>query len=907
MDWIRRWLNRWKKRIRTLIRRDAVERELDEELAFHLEMETEKNIREGMSPEEARRQAAIEFGGVDRYKEKVREARTLGWVPGLSLDFKLGLRMLAKYPGLTLVAGVAMAFAIAVGAATFEFLKDAMYPTLPLPDGDRVVRLQVLDSHAGGAVGVAPADFTVWGEELRSVEALGAFYRVARNLRLGEGTEIPASGLAVSASAFELADLPVRLGRHLRTDDEAPGAPPVVLLGYNLWQSSFGSDPDAVGKVVRFGDSQATVVGVMPREWAFPLPADFYLPLRLNDLVARARDSENVPALVGFGRLAPGVTLAEARAELSVVGVGRTPALPGAEEHLTPSVEPFAYSIVTLSGIWANAAFAVTAILLVFFMVVVCSNVALLLFARAASREGEIAVRSSLGATRSRIVGQLFIEALVLTGVSTAAGLWGANAGLKWVLGLVNQGPNGGFPLWIGGGLSPTAVVWAILLSVLGASISGVFPGLQVTGRGLNASLQKGAGRGSGLRLGGLWTGIVVGQVALMVIFMPVVYLVGSYFWTVQTAETGVADEEYLTARVEAQGDLERFHADFEELRERLAAEPWVRDLTITDRIWGVWLSSRPIEFEDLASLPGLEDGQISSHLSVEPNFFEVMGAHLVAGRRFTAADVDAKTPVVVVNQSFVEGVLGGRSAVGRRIRFGNARDPDGSPLADDSPGAWHEIVGVVSDLGLNPHADLPHRGLVYRPLEADAATRLVMIVRVTGKPEGFVNRVRAMEVRVNPTLGLIEPQPLDRLRDEAVIAYRAWFFALGAAGAIALVLTLAAIYAVMAFTVSRRTHEIGVRVALGADRRQVAVAVFSRAATQVGYGVLAGGVLLPILALLISPAVEPGPAWPPLIQSAALLTTYMGAMMAVCMLACVVPMRRALRIEPTEAMRVEG
>ena len=900
------WIKRWRKRIRTLIRRDAVERELDEELAFHLEMETEKNLRAGMNPEEARRQAAIKFGGVDRYKEKVREARVLGWVPGRSLDFKLGLRMLIKHPGLTLVAGVAMAFAIAVGAGTFEFLKDAMYPTLPLDDGDRVVRLQVLDSHAGGPVGVTPVDFAVWREELRSVEALGAFHRVARNLRLGGGTEIPVSGLAVSASAFDLANLPARLGRHLQTTDEAPEAPPVVLLGYNLWQSSFGSDPEAIGQVVRLGDSQATVVGVMPREFTFPLPADFYLPLRLNDLMARARDGEDVAGLVGFGRLAPDVTLAGAEAELSVVGVGRTSALPEAEEHLTPSVGPFAYSIVTLSGIWANAAFAVTAFLLVFFMVVVCSNVALLLFARAATREGEIAVRAALGATRSRIVGQLFIEALVLTGLSTVAGLWGANAGLKWGLGLVNQGPNGGFPFWIGESLSPMAVAWAILLGVLGASIAGVIPGLQVTGRGLNTSLQKGAGRGSGIRLGGLWTGIVVGQVALMVIFMPVVFAVGSFFWMVQTAETGVADEEYLVARIETQGDLGRFQTDYRELRERLAAEPWVRGVTMTDRIWGVWLSSRPIELEGLASLPGLEDDRISLHLSVEPDFFEVMGARVLAGRQFTAADVDAESPVVV-NESFVEHVLGGRSAVGRRIRFGNARDPDGSTLADESSAVWHEIVGVVSDLGLNPHADLPHRGLVYRPLATDEATRLVMTVRVTGEPERFVNRMRALEVQVNPTLGLIEPQPLDRLRDEAVVAYRAWFIALGAAGAIALFLTLAGIYAVMAFTVSRRTHEIGVRVALGADRRQVAVAVFSRAATQVGYGVLAGGILIPILMLVISPAVEPGPAWPPLIQGTALLTTYMGAMMAVCMLACVVPMRRALRVEPTEAMRVDG
>jgi putative ABC transport system permease protein len=824
------------------------------------------------------------------------------------LDFKLGLRMLVRYPGLTVVAGLAMAFALAVGAGTFEFLKDAMYPTLPLDEGDRVIRLQILDARTGGPAAIAPADFAAWREGVVSLEALGAFHAVARNLRFGEEAVVPVNGAATSAAAFEVARQPPLLGRPLLKEDETPAAPPVVVLGYELWRSRFASDPDAVGRVVRLGETPTTVVGVMPRDFAFPVPMDFYVPIHLDNLIARAREGTKVPGVLGFGRLAPGVTLEEAAAELEALGAGTFSDTVEEQQHATPVVRPFAYPVLTAVGIATNTVFALMALFLALLMVVVCFNVALLMYARAAARQGELAIRAALGASRPRIVVQLFVEALVLAGVAAAVGLWGASIGLKWALRLMNAGQDWALPFWVGDTLSPSTVGWAVLLTVFGAAIAGVIPGIQITGRGMAPRIQPGTGEGYAARIGRLWTSVVISQVALTVAIMPAVLLIASYYWMVRSSKTEVATEQYLVARLEANGDAGAFEGSLAELRERLRAEPAVRGITLADQRWGLWRENWQIEVEDMEPHQGQDRDRRSLHMSVDPNYFDVMGARLMSGRLLTAEDVAAERRVVVVNEWFVQHVLDGRNAVGRRIHFERPHTVSGSASADEQAKVWYEIVGVMSNLGLNPHADLPHRGVVYRPLQTEGATRLFLTVHVAGEPQAFARRLQVLALQVDPTLlGQSSPQRLDSMRDQSIVEYRAFFLVIGSGGAIALLLTLSGIYAVMSFTVARRTREIGVRVALGAGHRQVAVAILSRTATNVGYGVLAGGGLIMMFLLLAARTVEPAPAWPPPLAAAALMFSYLGAMMAVSMLACVVPARRALSVEPTEALRAEG
>jgi hypothetical protein len=276
-----------------------------------------------------------------------------------------------------------------------------------------------------------------------------------------------------------------------------------------------------------------------------------------------------------------------------------------------------------------------------------------------------------------------------------------------------------------------------------------------------------------------------------------------------------------------------------------------------------------------------------------------------VAGRWIE--DSTDESPVVVVNEAFVERVLQGRNALGQRIRLGHTGDEASPSLGDEPAGPWHEIVGVVEDMPLNPFVDLPHQGVVFRPLSLAGARRPTLTVWVAGEPEAYAGRLRVLALQLGGGLRLEAPEPLAHRRATPVREYSAWFRAVGGAGAIALLLTLAGIYAVTSYAVSRRTREIGVRVALGGRPFQVAGSVLSRVVRQVAYGVLAGGAVIPLGLMVVSRLVEPGPDLPPVPQIAVILLAYMCVMMGACMLACVVPLRRALRVEPTEALAADG
>jgi putative ABC transport system permease protein len=539
-------------------------------------------------------------------------------------------------------------------------------------------------------------------------------------------------------------------------------------------------------------------------------------------------------------------------------------------------------------------------------MAVMCANVALLLFARAATREAEIAVRSALGASRGRIVGQLFVEALVLAGAATAVGLVAAGAGLRWLHAL-NPPHLGAMPIWIGDTISAGTVAWALALGLAGAAMAGIAPALQATARASGPALQRAAGRGTAAGMGRLWRGIVVGQVALTVIFMPVVFVVGTFYWTVRAAASPVAAEEYVVARVEA-GQAEAFAEAVAALSARIAAEPDVLAVAAADWVWPGWYGNRALEVEDLPAPPGPVSRRRSQHMAVDPHFFDALGARLLEGRALSEADAGAA--VIVVDEAFVRHVLDGRNAVGRRIRIaGLPRSAELSPTAETAAaaGEWHDIVGVVSELALNPHADLPHAGVIYHPLAADGAAALTLIVRTAGDRDALATRLRLLALDAGAGLVMQQPLPLDYVRGQPVREYAAWFRVAAGAGGIGLLLTLTGIYAVMAYTVARRRREIGVRIALGAVPRQVTAAVLVRAVKLVGAGVLAGATVIPVAVFALSRAVDPPPQLPPFFEAAGILIAYMTLMMLVCLLACVVPVRRALRIQPVEALGGEG
>ena len=910
---------------RGLRRGPALQAEMDEEFRLHLELRAADLVRAGLAPAEAARRARLEFGSTERYKEEGRRSRGLRRFDQLHvswLDFKLGFRMLGRYPGLTLVGGFAMAFAIWTGAGTYEFVTQVVSPTLPLAGGDRVVGLRNWDAAEGRADRRVLHDVVAWRRELASVRDLGAFRIAVRNLITREGDAEPIEVAEMSASAFRVTRVAPLLGRTLVDADERPGATPVVVIGHDVWQRRFGGAADVVGRAVRLGSTQRTVVGVMPAGYAFPVAQSVWVPLRLDDLEHPRGEG---PDLGVFGRLAPGVTLEQARAELTALGRRAAADFPRTNEHLRPQVMPYAQSILDLSGTEALLVRS-TNIFLVMFLVLVCGNVALLMFARAATRESEIVVRSALGASRGRIVTQLFAEALVLGGVATAVGLAAAGFGLRWGMRVVESELQGGMrlPFWFSPTLSPETVLYAAVLTVLGAVIAGVMPALKVTG-GLQARLREAGAAGGGLRFGGIWTAVIISQVAVTVAFPVTAFFVRRDAVQIRAITADFPADEYLSAQLRmdrqtAEGApvdtsraalLARFRVTTEELERRLAAEPGVVGVTFADRLPRMYHPARLVDVDEGGAAPLHPDypAYRVSSASVDADYFDVLQAPILMGRRFHSGDVVAGDPAagtprarggaVIVNQSFVSLVLGGRNPIGRRVRFRHFEESEREWADREEPGPWHEIVGVVPDMGMAAGPD-PKVAGIYHPRSPDATYPLHMAVHVRGDPAAFTPRLRTVALAVDPTLQLDRIVPMHELSDGELQFLSFWFRITVFVSAIAVMLSLAGIYAVMSFTVARRTREIGIRVALGADPRRIVLAIFRRPLTQVALGVLAGGVLMALLMIAAAGfVVRP--------KAMALLAAYALFMLLVCMLACIVPTRRALRVEPTEALRGDG
>jgi putative ABC transport system permease protein len=576
-----RWMHAIRARLRLLFP-GAAERRMDEEMRFHIEMETEKYLREGATPAEARRRAVLAFGGMEGHKEGMREGRTLAWAGGLSLDLKLAVRMLRKYPWLTLIGGTGMALGVGLSVGLFTMMATFAYPTLPLEEGDRIVALENVNAAVNDEERPSLHDLVLWREELRSVRDLGGFRTVERNLIADDGGVAPVQLAEMTAAGFRLARVPPLLGRHLVPEDELRGAPPVVVIGYDVWQERFGGDPAVVGRGLRLDGGVHTVVGVMPEGFAFPVNHRFWIPLR-TEPAGYARTEG--PGLFVYGRLAPGVAVEQAQGELTAIGRRTAAAYPETHAQLRPMISPYTYPLTGMErgvSVWELAQFQVMMSLL---LIVVALNVAVLVYARTATRWGEIAVRSALGASRRRIVAQLFAEALVLSLGAAAVGFAVAQLCVRLLVRVSQDGAPP--PFWLDYGLRPATLLFTIGLAVLAAVIVGVLPALQATGSRLQGDLRQ-LGGTTGIRLGRTWTTLIVAQVAIAVAALPAAINIG---WsTIREAATRPAypAEEFLSARLEldagippAEGDAsDAFANRLTGLMGRLEAEPAVAGVT---------------------------------------------------------------------------------------------------------------------------------------------------------------------------------------------------------------------------------------------------------------------------------------------------------------------------------------
>ena len=848
--------------------------------------------------------------------EGLRRRRGRAWFDGFALDLKLGGRLLVKYPGLTIVGGLAMAFAISVGTVIFEVLTLFLHPTLPLPAGDRIVQIRNWDVAANAPETRALHDFNIWRGALRSVTELGAWRDASRNLIVTEGDARPVEVAEMTASGFRVGAGAPLLGRVLAADDEAAAAPAVAVLGYDLWRTRFGSDPDVLGRTVQLGNEHVTVVGVMREGFAFPVSHELWVPLRADLLDQAPRTG---PAITVFGVLAPGVSLETAQAELTALGRAAAVERPATHEHLQPRVTSYAKLFANPSGADRPILMSIY-FFAVMLLVLVCGNVALLMFARAASRESELVVRSALGASRRRIVAQMFVEALVLGSVAALVGLVSAQFALhSWGMNFLEVNL-GRLPFWYDLGLSPATVLFAIGLTLLGSVIAGVLPALKIT-RGMGSRLKQTSAGSGGLQFGGVWTAVIVVQVAITVAFPAVIYVEQWQLRRIQTFDPGFAAEEYLAVRIEkdapeATDDAGRLaqraalSSSVEELRRRLAAEPGVAGVTYVDRLPRMNHPDFQIELpeDSAAAAQASREGSANprpplrevSLASIDPSYFDVLQTPMLAGRAFTAADFAAGARVAIVDQSFVEQVLQGRNAIGQQVRL--IENSDDAAARNSAP--WFEVVGVVKELGMGAPEEVGRAAGFYLPAPPERLDRLYLMVHGHGDPMLLAPQLREAAAAVDPTLRLSEFLRLSEVTDDIQWVVKLWLRATIVMTGVALVLSLAGIYAVLAFTVSRRTREIGVRVALVASRRRVVGAIFRRPLTQVLVGILAGGALIAAAATVETEM--PGLTGELTLRQVAILLGYATTMLGVCLLACVVPARRALSVEPTVALRAE-
>ena len=820
-------------------------------------------------------------------------------------DYRLGLRMLRKYPGLTLAGGLALAIAIGIGAVWYEVIGKVFAPAIPLPEGDRLVTIETRNALTNEREPRVLRDFLEWRRRLQTIEGLGAYRTHTRNFVVGNTPPEPIQLAELTAAAFSTARVSPLLGRALLDSDETIGAPGVVVLGYELWQRSLAGRDDVLGSIVKLGDTPATVIGVMPKGFGYPVNQEAWTPLPLRG----SYDALEGDAISVIGRLANGVSRQQADAEIRLFGERTAAALPATHAHLRPRVVRLGEAPDDLD--LAQLALRNLPALLV--LCIACLSVGTLIYARTATREGEIAIRSALGASRARIMSQLFVEALVLAGVAALVGLIAADRAVTWGIEDAHRSM-GGAPFWMTPGLGISTILYAAVLAIAGAAMLSVLPALKVTRTRVQPHLANLGSGGATLRFGRVWTGAMIVQVALTALGIP-----GALESVNQTkrkvqARAQFPSRDYLAARVDVGRPLEgetpaafqtRRAQTFEALASRVVQEPGVVTVTYSDQPVGAGVA-RFTEVETSAGGGAALSGGFRT-AAVDPGFFATFDRPIVAGRGFHTGDTSSTARTFIVNEAFARAYsrATGGSPIGARLRLAVRGGDDDEQVVLARPRAWEphgEIVGVVRDFGLDPDDDGNEGAHVFLAASPGTMPSLVMSVRMRDNPATLAARLALVAAAVDARLLVQESQPMAewvRERDEFLITTAG-----AQVGVTVLVLFLSAlgIFSLMSISVSRRTREIGLRTALGATPRQMLARILSRALTLTAGGVAAGGALL--LFFLAIGGGPSGRAGQDIVLFTGHFAVTSAVMIAACLLACIGPARRALNISPTDALR---
>ena len=898
-------LRQWTRRVWGALGGRRTDHDLQRELAGHLALAEDELRRKGHAPKDAARLARAAAGGRIQALEALREQRGLPWLGSSWLDVRLGLRLLVRNWGLTLVGGLAMTLAISIAAVAFAAFDIVMRSPLPLDEGDRVVAIQVWDREAGRRRDTTWQDLERWRASLQSVGDVGAFQTIRRNIITPEGSVELAAVAEISAAGFRIARVPPLIGRPIADADAAPGAAPVVVIGHDVWQRRFAGARDVIGRELRLGKDVHTVVGVMPDGFQFPFNFRYWVPLRPGGPRENDMLRNTGPEGVVFGRLAPGATLARAHAEVSALGI-LPPALRSAQGEGAPAlrsaqreggrVVPYTFAFTgdfepgELGLLWSLSSF-----LLVLLLLPPGANIAILNYARTVTRQQEFAARHALGGSRARIVWQLFIEALVLTAAAAGAALLVLRVVSVVVAGRLQNIP-GGPPFWMTFGVSYRTLLFVAGLALAGAAVSGLVPALQATGRLARLGAGALAGRTS-VRLGATWTTLVIAQVAFSVGVLP---LAAELAWgTLRTGiiGPGFAAEEFATARVALEGDqrAELFGNRQRELARRLLADPGILGVAAALQPPG----EEPWVFVDIEGrdaptevLNGQLPGFVARFNEVDTAFFDIYQVPGLAGRGFNEGDAFPESDAAIVNRNFAETIAPGGNALGRRFRYVDSMGEWPHGLKADR---WYEVVGVVGNLPVTTDARVAFHATA--PGQIHPAQ---LQLRLKGGPAGLAERLRNVAASVDPALHVDEVRTLAEIYREHRFGDNLGAITIGAVTGSVLLLSAAGLYALTAFTVAQRRREIGIRSALGAQPGHLVAAVFRRAFLQIGAGSAAGMLAAYVAGRYVPIEQVGGLPIPGILPGAAAF------MLLVGVLASLGPARRALRIDPTEALRSE-
>ena len=760
-------------------------------------------------------------------------------IPGLSacwLDVKLGLRMLRKQWALSFVGGVAMAVAMTFGASIFELLHALMGTSVPLPDGEQVVMVQPYDVEQRLGRHTPVSDFEQWRAELTTIEDIGAFRTSRRYLMTADGARRLVAVAEMSASGFQLARIPPMLGRPLLDEDESAGAPPVVVIGFDVWQSTFGAGRDVVGQVVELDGESHTVVGVMPEDFGFPINHQYWTVLGASDDPVRV-----------FGRLTLGAEYVTAQAEIEAIGIAQPDIVSASGQPLRPRVVPFVRGILEDPG----SVVALVPFVLPLLLIPPCANIAILIYARTLARQGEFAARTALGASRGRIIGQIYLEVLVVAAAAAGLALVMTPVLVDFLRGNL---VSGGLPFWMDLSLSYTTIGYTAGLACVAALIAGGIPALRATGRRNLAGLQALSHR-TAPRLGFVWTTLVLLQVALSVAVVPTGTEIAWALSGPAIDGPRFPAEEYLTATLalspQAVPDPVRFATLREDLVERLEAEPDVTRVTVAQT-----LPSQETHVQVEIESP--HEIVTAAFNRVDLQFFETFETPLLAGRGFEARDLEPTSHTILVNRSFARRVLGEANPLGRRLRIVEATMAERRVFEP-----WLEIVGVVEDYadtsGVRTFFRLLPRVPDSAPVangraDPDAPPWVMAIHAGPRIPAELPDRLRRTAASLDPHLRV---EPI-RTMDDVWEAY--WLEDVTLASGLGILLlglvgfSSAGIFTLTAFTVVQRRRELGIRSALGAPSWRLVADIFRRVLAPVSVGLTLGGVCALVLEFYLAP-----------------------------------------------------